>query len=224
MPFRLTFIEMPATIPSVMLLPSEAICWKATTAQPAYLPAGVGVDTARARLRRDMGRYAAAARSTKKNKERRWRQHGGRHSAGTLHKGAGAGATSARVRSAVQGDEQILTRKSSTHLRWKLPGPYTARTARRCARAGTPAGWMRTTSLQGRGVAKWRRTSVGVFRAAPAGTSAGVGAAIQRQALAHRSHRRQGERCAVAAAAPEMPSRRATKPGPQPRPANANGR
>jgi hypothetical protein len=29
----------PATMPSVMLFPRDAICWKATTAQEAYLPA-----------------------------------------------------------------------------------------------------------------------------------------------------------------------------------------
>ena len=35
-----TFIEMPATMPSVMLLPRLAICWKKMTARPAHGPAG----------------------------------------------------------------------------------------------------------------------------------------------------------------------------------------
>ena len=37
-----TFIEMPATMPSVMLLPRLAICWKKMTDRPAHGPAGWG--------------------------------------------------------------------------------------------------------------------------------------------------------------------------------------
>lgn len=38
-PRALTFMEMPATMPRVTLLPSDATCWKKTTERPAHLPA-----------------------------------------------------------------------------------------------------------------------------------------------------------------------------------------